>query len=276
MTITLSTKLVRIACGLGLAAALALPARARAQNGASPTPPDTPTPVAVPFGPGERLRYEVKFGVVKVGEAELRVVGIDTVGGTPTYHIRFTLQGGLPFYKVDDEQESWFGIYDLYSRKFRQDLREGDYRRNREYIFDLENRMYTRSDGETDTIPADPLDDLSFLYFVRTLPLEVGQRYEFERYFRQDRNPVILEVVRRDTVLVPAGRFPVIVLRPTIRAGGVYGEGGESEVFLSDDERRIVVHTRSKAKVGSLTLYLKEEREGIPLVELLGLGGTPR
>lgn len=256
-----------------LAGALGGPADARAQDGVSGPPPAEATPMPVPFGVGERLRYEVKFGVIKVGEAELRVVGVDTLSGTPAYHVRLTLQGGLPFYKVDDEQESWFDIYHLYSRKFRQDLREGDYRRNREYILDLEAGTYTRNDGETDTIPAEPLDDLCFLYFVRTLPLEVGQRYEFERYFRQDRNPVILEVLRRDTVLVPAGRYPVIVVRPIIQAGGVYGEGGESEVFLSDDAERIVVHTRSKAKVGSLSLYLKEYRPGIPLTELPGYGG---
>lgn len=234
-----------------------------------------PEPAAVPFGVGERLTYEVKFGVIRVGEAELRVVGIDTVDGSPTYHVRYTLRGGLPFYKVDDEQESWLDVYGLFSRKFRQDLREGDYRRNREYVFDVDRRISVRNDGETDTIPAEPLDDASFLYFVRSLPLEVGARYEFDRYFRLDRNPVILEVLRRDTVLVPAGRFPVIVVRPIIKAGGVYGEGGRSEVFLADDASRIVVHTRSKAKVGSLSLYLKEHRRGIPLSELPGFGGSP-
>lgn len=250
---------------------LAGAAPARAQDGGAATP-ERPEPAAVPFGVGERLTYDVKFGVIKVGEAELRVVGIDTVSGAPTYHIRFTLQGGLPFYKVNDEQESWFDVYGLFSRKFRQNLREGDYRRDREYIFDVESGIYLRNDGETDTIPPKPLDDASFLYFVRTLSLEVGARYEFERYFRRDRNPVIVEVLRRDTVLVPAGRFPVIVVRPIIKAGGVYGEGGESEVYLTDDERRIVVHTRSKVKVGTLSLYLKEQRHGIPLSEFPGFG----
>lgn len=255
---------------LAALAVLAAAGAARAQDGGDAEP------APVPFGVGERLTYEVKFGVIKVGEAELRVVGIDTVSGSPAYHIRFTLQGGLPFYKVDDEQESWFDVYGLFSRKFRQDLREGDYRRDREYVFDVEQGMYTRNDGETDTIPREPLDDASFLYFVRTVPLEVGQRYEFDRYFRRDRNPVVLHVLRRDTVLVPAGRFPVIVVRPVIKAGGVYGEGGDSEVFLSDDERRLVVHTRSKAKVGTLSLYLKEHRRGIPIRELPGFGGGPR
>ncbi len=257
--------------GLGaIAVVWAAAVSAWPQDGAPSEPAD------VPFGVGERLLYDVKFGVVRVGEAELRVVGVDTVDGSPTYHIRYTIKGGLPFYKVDDEQESWLDVYGLFSRRFRQDLHEGSYRRNREYRFDVERRMYVRNDGETDTIPAEPLDEASFLYFVRTLPLEVGQRYEFHRYYRKDRNPVVLHVLRRDTVLVPAGRFPVIVVRPIIKAGGVYGEGGESEVFLTDDERRIVVHTRSEAKVGSLLLYLKEHRAGVPLSRMPGFRDSPR
>ena len=233
--------------------------------------PAARVPARVPFGVGERLTYQVKFGVVRVGAAELRVVGIDTVGGSPAYRIRHTVQGRLPFYRVDDEQESWLDVFGLFSRKFRQNLREGDYRRDREYVFDIERRVWIRDDGETDTLPtAEPLDDIAFLYFARMLPLEVGRRYEFHRYFREERNPVVLEVLRRDTVLVPAGRFPVLVVRPIIKAGGVYGEGGESEVYLSDDERRIIVQTRAKAKVGALHLSLTEMRPGVPIGELPG------
>ena len=42
-------------------------------------------------------------------------------------------------------------------------------------------------------------------------PEQDGERYEFERYFRPDRNPVVLEVLGRDTLDVPAGRIPTTV-----------------------------------------------------------------
>ncbi|MBI4513172.1 MAG: DUF3108 domain-containing protein [Gemmatimonadetes bacterium] len=229
---------------------------------------------AVPFGVGERLTYDVKFGPFGVGAAEMRVVGIDTLDGSPTYHVRFTIRGGLPFYRVDDEQESWIDVRGLFSRKFRQSLRQGDYIRNREYVFDVQRGLSLRNDGRMDTIPPEPLDDASFLYFLRALPLEVGARYEFHRYYRSDRNPVILEVLRRETVDVPAGRFETVVVRPIVKAGGVYGEGGESEVFVSDDADRIVVLTRSKAMVGSLSLHLKARRRGAPLSTLPGFQGS--
>ena len=45
----------------------------------------------------------------------------------------------------------------------------------------------------------------SFLYFLRTIPLDVGETYTFDRYFRPDRNPVTIKVLRTERIRV-AGR----------------------------------------------------------------------
>src|SRR5690349_24194218 len=42
-----------------------------------------------------------------------------------------------------------------------------------------------------------PYTTLFRSYWIRTVPLEVGKRYEYARYFRPDRNPVIIEVLDR-------------------------------------------------------------------------------
>jgi len=102
-----------------------------------------------------------------------------------------------------------------------------------------------------------PLDDGSFLYFLRTLPLTVGQTYSFDRYFRPDRNPVRITVVRKERITVPAGTFDAIVLRPTIKTKGIFSEDGHAEIWLSDDDRRIMLQLKSKLSFGSLNLYLK-------------------
>lgn len=67
-----------------------------------------------------------------------------------------------------------------------------------------------------------------------------------------------VKVLRRETVKVPAGEFRTIVVRPIIKAGGIYGEGGESEIYLTDDERRMPVQVKANFKLGSLTLQLTE------------------
>src|SRR4029453_97003 len=103
-----------------------------------------------------------------------------------------------------------------------------------------------------------PLDDVSMIYFARSLPLKVGDTYTIPRYFKADANPVVLRVVRLETVKVPAGTYNTVVVRPTIKTSGLFGEGGQAELFFSDDERHVLVQLRSKVKVvGSLSLHLK-------------------
>lgn len=250
-------------------ALLLAPSLAAAQESPPPPQPATEVPAAVPFGVGERFDYRVKFGPLRVGKAFMAVEGIDSVAGHPTYHLRSVIQGSVPFYKLDDRQESWLDIYQLASRRYRQDTQQGDYKRVRQYEFDLENGVWVKGEGETEPIPAGALDDASFVYFVRTVPLEIGATYEWNRYYRSDRNPVILRVLRRETVNVPAGRFATIVVRPIIKTRGIFSEGGEAEIYISDDELRMPVRLVSKLKIGTLTLELTEFRQGERLVRAL-------
>jgi hypothetical protein len=170
---------------------------------------------------------------------------------------------------VDDTFESWIDVHGLFSRRYHQDQKEVRFERQRKFDFFPERRTFRRTDtGETGTLPTDrPLDEVSFLYYARTLPLRVGETYTLNQYFRDDGNPVVLRVLRRETVRVPAGTFNTIVVQPVIRTRGLFGEGGQAEVFFSDDERRILVQMRSRVRlVGSLSLHLQEYQAGRPYV----------
>jgi hypothetical protein len=222
----------------------------------------------VPFGPGERAEYQVKLGVFSVGEGVMEVTGVEPVRGRASYHFAWTIEGGIPFARVDDRYDSWMDIESLSSRRFIQDIHEIRYHRRRHFeIYPEEGRWeYPDSgEGEEFTVPI-PLDDIAFVYYVRTLPLEVGETYELDLYFRQDRNPVILQVLRKERIEVPAGTFDTIVIRPIIKTDGLFGEGGEAELYFTDDERRVLVRLESKVgRIGSLSLHLREFQEGRPL-----------
>jgi hypothetical protein len=125
------------------------------------------------------------------------------------------------------------------------------YERKRFFEFFPEEKRYRRLDSnETGTLPTDePLDDISFLYFIRTLPLEVGKTYTFNRYFKEEGNPVTVKVLRRETITVPAGRFNTIVVQPIIKTKGLFSEGGRAEVYFTDDSRRILVALKTQVKI---------------------------
>ncbi|CAA9349722.1 MAG: hypothetical protein AVDCRST_MAG40-2835 [uncultured Gemmatimonadaceae bacterium] len=213
---------------------------------------------AWPFGVGERADYEVRFGPLRVGNGTMEITGVDTVRGRPAFHSVMRVRGGTLFYKVDDRYESWWDTTTLSSYRHRQDLDEG--RKERERLFEIfPAEGYYLRDGSEERQPtvAQPLDDGSFFYFVRTIPLQVGRSYTFNRYFRPDRNPVVIRVVRREKVTVPAGTFDAVVIQPQIKTRGIFGENGKAEIWLSDDERRVMLQMQTRLKFGSLNLYLK-------------------
>jgi hypothetical protein len=109
---------------------------------------------------------------------------------------------------------------------------------------------------------ANPLDDGSFLYAVRTAGVRVGETRRDDRYFRPDRNPVVLTGVRKESVQVGAGTFVATVVQPSIKANGIFSDRGEAHVWFSDDERRYPVMLRTKFARFSLKLELQTITSG--------------
>ena len=222
----------------------------------------TPTPAAptrkpVPFGAGERADYQVKYGPFSVGRGSMQVIGLDTVRGRETWHTLFHVRGGIPGFRVENRMQSWIDTESFASLRHWQDIDEGSREAERRFEIFPDSGIFVQQGREAQATVALPLDEGSFLHFVRTIPLVVGQEYEFNRYFRPDRNPVRIQVLRKERVKVPAGEFETIVIRPIIKARGIFAENGKAEVWLTDDEKRLMVQMKSDMKFGSLSLYLR-------------------
>ncbi len=213
---------------------------------------------AAGFRIGETLVYEAKFGFLTLGSGMMHVAGIDTVRGEPALHVIFVLKGGGFMFPMHDRMDSWIGIDDFASRRFVQDFHEGSSHRYTAWEIYPDSGYY-REEGtdSTNVTSPDPLDDYAFFYFARTLDYEVGQTYEFHRYFRPDRNPVVLEVLEKDTLDLPAGRFPSVVVHPVIQGRGILAEGKEARMWISDDESRLMIQLKVKFSFATITLRLK-------------------
>jgi Protein of unknown function (DUF3108) len=231
--------------------------------------PVNPSAAPAPFGPGERLTYDVKIGWFNVGKAEMVVEGIDTVAGEVTYHARMSIHGGLLAAKVNDDSESWFDVRDFASRRFLQKIHEVNYKSFRDYRMHPDERMWDRADNDESGPLASllPLDDISFVYFLRTIPMTVGKTYTYHRYFKEDGNPVVVRVVGRAVRKEDSGTYNTVVVKPIIRTRGLFSEGGQAELYFTDDDRRILVYLKSDVPhfPGSLTLHLDSIQEGLPL-----------
>jgi hypothetical protein len=251
---------------LPLALLMLIAPSAAAQNG-----------TRMPFGPGESLVYDVKFGFLNVGTARMDVVGLATIRDRTAWHVRLDIEGGIPGFRVAYDLQSWIDTATFSSLRFLSESNEGGRRRKDEYEifpergvfvetqhrFDDGTKQWITSTLEEQTASPQPLDQAAFLFFVRTQTLETGSELEFPRYFRPDRNPVRLSVLRRERQTVPAGTFPAIVVRPVFRSRGIFSENGRAEVWLTDDDRRLMVRMETSLAFGSVSLRLREFQNGV-------------
>jgi hypothetical protein len=226
------------------------------QGSGAPEPPSRAG--QYPFAVGETLTYSAKLGMLTLGSGTLQVAAIDSVRGVETFRLRFRLRGKTVFYSLDDVLESWVATEDFASHRFVQDFVENDKPKHRTFEIFPDSGFYREKGRDTTfSSPTDPLDDAAFFYFVRITPLEVGQKYVFDRYFKKEKNPVTIEVVKREKMELPDGsKVQCLVLHPVIDTKGLFSKRSDTRIWLTDDERRLPVQIRSKFPFGTITLRL--------------------
>jgi hypothetical protein len=216
-----------------------------------------PAPPA-PFAVGERLEYSAKLGILKMGTATLTVPRLDTVRGKETYVLEFRLTAKSPFYDVDDRLTSYATTEGFESLRFHQ-----DFSKDADRTFDIfpDEGYYVQAGRESrEVAPEHPVDDTSFFYFLRLAELEVGKTYTYRNYFKDEKNPVTVRVLKRETMELPDGtRTPVLVLHPIIDEGkGLLSKKSDTRIWITDDARRIPLQIRGKFPFGTVTLRLEE------------------
>lgn len=210
----------------------------------------------LPFDVGENLTYQVRVNFLHAGTGSMRIVNSEVIRGHPTFHAIFDINGGVLFFHAHDHYETWFDTSDMVSIRQTQHIDESSYHADRHYEFYPDRKVYIR-DGKEEPSVADPVDEASFIYFLRTIPLQVGRTYQFYRYYHLDRNPVTLTVLRREKVKVPAGEFDAIVVHPVIKSRGLFSEKGNTEVWFAADSTRRLLQLKSKLSFGTFYLELK-------------------
>lgn len=224
---------------------------------------------------GEVLEYGVDLaGRFKLGRGTLAIEGVEILQGRPTYRVAMEVEVGALFFKLKDRRVSWIEADPLRSLRFEQSVQEGKHRRRHRILLDPSTRTYrgevwdeeagtflASEEGRTPAAARQVFDELAFLYLLRLLPVERGM-YSLEGYFRAEENPIELRVVGCEKVRVPAGRFATIVLAPVIPGRNLLAPERDVRVYVSDDERRLIVMMTSTTPAGDARLYLRRHEAG--------------
>ncbi len=204
-----------------------------------------------PFAVGESLQYEAALGVFPIGTARVTVSGVTREQGKEAFVFTASGEGGPPGIRASYEMTSWVGKVPFNSLRFNRRWTQGRSVQEEHYQIIPDSSRY-RIEGQPQewVAPSDPLDELAFLYYLRTMPMKVGGSYQVSRYFKTGYNPIQIRVLSRQTATLPSGaRVPVLVIQAATR-------GTTVGVWLTDDAKRIPVRLDLPLPWGSVTLEL--------------------
>ena len=200
----------------------------------------------LPFGVGERLTYHVRVDKMRAsGRGTMWIEGPVDVRGSSTLLLRSAVEVGIGPIKAINHSDSWLDASRMTSLRFEQKHRYLWSRRNSDVDLYPEEMRWSGSKGDSGTsLSETPLDELSFIYFIRTLALDPDSSWSLNRHFDAERNPVCIRVLRRETLQSVLGEVAVVVAELRVKDPRFTGEG-VIRLFLSDDADRVPVRIES-------------------------------
>ena len=214
----------------------------------------------LPFGVGERMTYTARVARMgDVGTAVMTVTGPVDVRGTATFLLSFDFSARVGPVKAVDRTQSWFDPATGASLRFHKHERHPLSRHDERVEMFAGERRWEGGDGTGGYSPTDaPLDELSFMYHIRTLALVADTTYTFSRHFDAARSPTSLRIVRRERVSTGAGDFATVLVELRVKDPRRYKGSGTIRINLSDDALRIPVRIESAMPViGKAVLTLE-------------------
>jgi hypothetical protein len=170
------------------------------------------------------------------------------------------------FYKVDDTAQSI--LYpDGYPKTFKLKVRQGRHKRDK--VTHFEKKM----DGKPQKIVFNNIrdeeitefyfdkrayDPLSAFYTMTRWDLTIGQSSFIDIFDNKKLWNTEVRVLKKERVRVPAGEFDTIVVKPIMKSEGIFPKTGDMYIWATDDENKLPVKLKSKAKLGHFTALLMQ------------------
>ncbi|HJP59323.1 MAG TPA: DUF3108 domain-containing protein [Gemmatimonadaceae bacterium] len=223
--------------------------------------PDDTSP-KLPFFVGEKLNFDVTIsGGRRIGQSTMWIEGPTELRGTSTYLLRFDSRVRLALFTGISNSESWFDPIGKRSLRFIKHERNILNREDVSVDVYPAEKRWQAEDGTSGNSPsASSLDELSFIFFIRTLPLTPGTNYQFDRHFDAARNPVVISIVRREVTATPLGELHTVLVEMHVRDPKHYEGEGIIRINLTDDLCRLPARIESTMPVvGKAIMSLKAE-----------------
>jgi hypothetical protein len=234
-------------------------------------------PVVDPIWIGERSVYDIGYLGMNAGQFSIKLLPFKYVNGRKVYHAFGEAKSSKIFslfYSLHDTIETFIDYESISPHRFHIVLDESKQKRNSLELYDAEkgetfywNRLnhYKRGYVEIkDFFPMQPLsqDSLSALFYLRTVDLSDGAVVRFPVISEGKNWEAEVTVVRRELLDTPMGKTRTVVLKLETKYQGVLKKQGDSFIWLTDDDRRILARIEAKVRIGTIVAGLRSFEPG--------------
>jgi len=217
-----------------------------------------------PFQTGEKLTFQVKFGFIVGGYATLELKHA-YYNNKLVYHARGegkTVGLAEKLYSVKDIFESYFDTNSILPNKAIRDVKEGNYRKHDEAVFNQwNNTVYVTRKDTIISVPSNILDMVSLLYFLRSLDLknlQAGSVLHTVTFFDEALFPFDIRFRGKEVVRTKFGKIRCYRFDPVVEPGRMFDSEDDMTMWISDDRNLVPVKVRFDLLVGSLHIELSE------------------
>jgi hypothetical protein len=202
---------------------------------------------SLPFGAGERLTFTIrteKFG--NVGQAVMSMTGPVDVRGKAAMLASFDASAGVAFLKGHDATQSWIDLTRMTSLRFEKSEKRpfSSAKDSVEIYPTLHHWEGAKGDSGT-TASGLPLDELSFIYYLRTVTLVPDSVYSFDRHYDQRRIPTTVRVVKTEKLKTVVGDVNTVEYEMRVVDARNYKDHGVLYIWISQDRCRLPVRIES-------------------------------
>ncbi|MGH9430171.1 MAG: DUF3108 domain-containing protein [Terriglobia bacterium] len=228
-------------------------------------PPPISAPANLPFGPGERLVYNVSWSVFPAGQVTAAVAQVAGKNGQDALQILTTARSrGFVslIYNLNDQFRSLVDPQTLCSREISKQVNEGRRHKQTQIVFDSARRVAILDEKDLtkprdppkhteNAIPACVEDIVTGFYYLRRQPLRVGEPIHVPVNDGSKTQDVVVEVQAREPIDTPLGKRFAFRVEPRV-FGDLYKKKGRMLIWFSDDAQRLPLRIKAELLVGDI------------------------
>lgn len=230
-------------------------------------------PLRDPFRVGEKVVHAVRYFAVSAGSLTMEVKPYAQVNGRKSYHFQTSIKTSdwySGIYSVDDRVSVMVDFDTLVPSIFQLHVRETGQLKEARMLFEKGKAFYwerkvTKQHGEEEEkFDWDILEYSQNLFsavnYMRVFDWKVGQEVAFR--VSDDRENLIFrgKAVRKELLKTDAGDFNTVVVQPQVELKGKYKPVGDIFIWLSDDDRKLILKIEAHVRIGTLVSEAIEVR----------------